>query len=219
MKKTILIFTIFIWSHSVLAFRPFIIRSGKSQVHLIEYYDSESCTTCDDQRKWLSDLRSDKKLFKKFIPVAFDVEKNADRLKELSLDPSPDGATIAIDGVGWTWTTDSKIPDESTEVVGELEVARAKFQEFEVTFTPKEKFGPDRKVKITGVLLGNGSKEFSVIEISEKELKKIGSSFTGHLKFSMKKKPEFKTYTAVFWVSKDDDFKPIQAVGANLTID
>lgn len=48
--------------------------SGEQQTTLIELYTSEGCSSCPPADKWLSGLKSDPKLWKAFIPVAFHVD-------------------------------------------------------------------------------------------------------------------------------------------------
>lgn len=50
------------------------LASGEQQTTLIELYTSEGCSSCPPADKWLSGLKSDPKLWKAFIPVAFHVD-------------------------------------------------------------------------------------------------------------------------------------------------
>ena len=48
--------------------------SGDQQTTLIELYTSEGCSSCPPADRWLSELTSDEKLFRDFVPVAFHVD-------------------------------------------------------------------------------------------------------------------------------------------------
>lgn len=48
-------------------------KSGENKVTLMELYTSQGCSSCPPADKWLSDLKKEKTLFKKFIPLAFHV--------------------------------------------------------------------------------------------------------------------------------------------------
>jgi hypothetical protein len=48
--------------------------TGKERVSLIELYTSEGCSSCPPADRWLSGLKADARLWKRFIPVAFHVD-------------------------------------------------------------------------------------------------------------------------------------------------
>jgi hypothetical protein len=50
------------------------IKSGPQRVSLIELYTSEGCSSCPPAEEWLSGLRSDSRLWRAFVPVAFHVD-------------------------------------------------------------------------------------------------------------------------------------------------
>lgn len=51
-----------------------VLSSGKKKVHLLELYTSEGCSSCPPADAWLSELKKDKDLFKRFIPIAWHVD-------------------------------------------------------------------------------------------------------------------------------------------------
>jgi hypothetical protein len=70
-------FSIFILStlaFSVNAKNTITIQSTEQQTALIELYTSEGCSSCPPADNWLSGLKSDPKLWKAFIPIAFHVD-------------------------------------------------------------------------------------------------------------------------------------------------
>jgi hypothetical protein len=48
--------------------------SGSSQVHLIELYTSEGCSSCPPADRWLGSLQSNPQLWSRVVPVAFHVD-------------------------------------------------------------------------------------------------------------------------------------------------
>src|SRR5688572_1610666 len=56
------------------ALDAFRLQSPAQQVHLLELYTSEGCSSCPPADRWLSDLKDDPGLWKNFVPVAFHVD-------------------------------------------------------------------------------------------------------------------------------------------------
>ncbi len=50
------------------------IDSGEQRVALIELYTSEGCSSCPPADRWLSDLRSDDRLWQDYVPIALHVD-------------------------------------------------------------------------------------------------------------------------------------------------
>ena len=48
--------------------------SGGNQVHLLELYSSEGCSSCPPAEQWLGELRHAPGLWRDFVPVAFHVD-------------------------------------------------------------------------------------------------------------------------------------------------
>jgi hypothetical protein len=53
---------------------PRIFSSGENQVHLLELYSSEGCSSCPPAERWLGNLREAPGLWREFVPVAFHVD-------------------------------------------------------------------------------------------------------------------------------------------------
>ncbi|WP_421847741.1 DUF1223 domain-containing protein [Marinomonas sp.] len=49
-------------------------QSGSTRTELVELFSSEGCSSCPPADHWLTSLKSDPKLFKDYIPVAFHVD-------------------------------------------------------------------------------------------------------------------------------------------------
>src|SRR5438045_9514857 len=48
--------------------------SDPQKVHLLEVFTSEGCSSCPPAEAWLSKLKSDPRLWKDFVPLAFHVD-------------------------------------------------------------------------------------------------------------------------------------------------
>src|SRR2546430_7383511 len=51
-----------------------VFESGPQKVHLLELFTSEGCSSCPPAEAWLSKLKSDPRLWKDFVPLAFHVD-------------------------------------------------------------------------------------------------------------------------------------------------
>ncbi len=48
--------------------------SGPGNVHLLELFTSEGCSSCPPAEAWLSKLKDDPRLWRDFVPLAFHVD-------------------------------------------------------------------------------------------------------------------------------------------------
>ena len=64
-----------LWAAAALAApaREAVLASGPRRVHLIELYTSEGCSSCPPADRWLSGLREDPGLWRRFVPVGLHV--------------------------------------------------------------------------------------------------------------------------------------------------
>lgn len=72
--KLICTIILFALPFTLQAKRAITLESGEQQTALIELYTSEGCSSCPPADNWLSGLKSDPKLWKEFVPVAFHVD-------------------------------------------------------------------------------------------------------------------------------------------------
>jgi hypothetical protein len=56
-----------------VATEPKVFSSGEDQVHLLELFSSEGCSSCPPAEHWLGDLREAAGLWRDFVPVSFHV--------------------------------------------------------------------------------------------------------------------------------------------------
>ena len=58
---------------SIAAAGEIVIESPATRAHLIELYSSEGCSSCPPADEWLRGLKSERGLWREFVPVAFHV--------------------------------------------------------------------------------------------------------------------------------------------------
>src|SRR6476646_4780454 len=51
-----------------------VFESGPQRIHLIELFTSQGCSSCPPAEAWLSKLKSEPRLWKDFVPIAFHVD-------------------------------------------------------------------------------------------------------------------------------------------------
>lgn len=71
MARLIMILFIAAWSGSATALE---LKSPPQRVTLLELYTSEGCSSCPPADRWLSRLKTDKRLWQEIVPVAFHVD-------------------------------------------------------------------------------------------------------------------------------------------------
>jgi len=74
MKKFFILFVGIALFSSARGFAPLVLDSGEKQVSLLELYTSEGCSSCPPAEAWLSTLKNNPDLWKKFVPVSFHVD-------------------------------------------------------------------------------------------------------------------------------------------------
>jgi hypothetical protein len=145
-------------------------ESPSTQVHLIELYSSEGCSSCPSAEAWLRTLRANSDLWKTFVPVEFHIdywnrlgwhdpfseEKFSDRQRDLAHEWGAQSVYtpgFALDGAEWRPAYVALRLPKSAEV-GVLRAERTQPEQYTVHFHPS---APSRtKLRVYGALLGNG---------------------------------------------------------------
>ncbi|MCB0364105.1 MAG: DUF1223 domain-containing protein [Bdellovibrionaceae bacterium] len=148
--------------------------TGEHQIHLVELFSSEGCSSCPPAESWVASLKGHPALWQKFVPIEFHV----DYWNQLGwVDPFSNGLFtkrqreyasewgtyriytpgFAFNGAEWRGlqTFNVKVTQKSPDgKPGRLKVIRKKELEFEVRFAAHG----DKKEDyiLHGVVLGNG---------------------------------------------------------------
>ncbi len=68
------IVSVFVSQKSFAGEMKLLASSGPNRVQVLELYTSESCSSCPPADRWVSELKKDERLWKKFIPIVFHVD-------------------------------------------------------------------------------------------------------------------------------------------------
>ena len=221
-----------------------VFSSGERQVTLVELYTSEGCSSCPPADRWLSGLKKDSGLWKRFVPIAFHVDywdyigwedrfakaEYSDRQRQYAKEGgarfvyTPGVFYQGADTQGWrisgsVATDDANVGDLTVSVDGE---------EASVRF---ENLNPEIRrltahVAVLGMNLETSvragenkgrrlSHDFVALDVTSSRLKRSGSTFTTFAKLQEVSSDESSLALAV-WVSEAGAQAPIQAVGGYL---
>lgn len=220
-------------------------RSGPKQVHLLELYTSQGCSSCPPAEKWLSRMMDSDDLWKRIIPVNFHVDywdnlgwpdryassKYTQRqyiYKALGNTNVVATPGFVINGQGWSgWFYGHKLPRLTSPNVGELSL-EIKDKAFTAKFD-SPRF-TNKQLTLNIVQLGFGL--FDQIKRGENEGKLLRQDFVvlsfqqlpftqSKTKFSVNSKLVKLTNSSPIsgvaaWITADNNPTPIQSVGGYL---
>ena len=170
MKTTLVLFILFGLNSFSYALE---FQSGANKVNLIELYTSEGCSSCPPADEWLSTLKENSELWKRFVPVSFHVNywdylgwkdkfaqaKFTDRQERYAIKRAVSTVytpAVLLNGKGWrSWRFYKDYLDISPETPGNLS-ANLTDTFLEVNFTSNMPDNNFKKPLILHVaLLGN----------------------------------------------------------------
>jgi hypothetical protein len=220
--------------------------TGESQVHLVELFSSEGCSSCPPADRWLSGLRAQLSLWKEFVPVEFHVdywnrlgwvdrfsrEAFTARQSRYSSEWSKESVYtpgFVLDGEEWR-PDGSQVPAGGpARKVGVLSAKRLGAGKFQVTF---RNLDPSLKAAtVTGAVLGNGlatevkagenrgstlRHDFVVLSLASAPMSAGNGVFTAVLDLGDEPKVPHESLGFAIWVSPSDRQRPIQALGGVL---
>ncbi len=221
-------------------------ESSTQQVHLIELYTSEGCHSCPPADKWFSKLKSDKNLWKTFVPVGFHVDywnylgwddplsdvnysQRQRLLAKTWVKPRVYTPGFTLNAKEFK-TRQAKSLHVLGAKVGKLTAKNKGGKVFEVSFAPAKDSGSYRLFSTlltigtkTSVETGENSgkklkHDFGVCKFDVQSMKKAKNAYiaTVEMKNCDSKQYTKKAKAAAFWVSAKKDIAPIQAVGGYL---
>lgn len=209
-----------------------VLESGAQRVHLIELFTSQGCSSCPPAEAWLSKLKTEPRLWKDFVPVAFHVDY-WDRLgwrdpfaskewteRQYRYSEAWNGESVytpgfVLDGREWR---DPSIPSASNDQgsgVLKITVANGKAT---AEFNPTN--GQSKNVDLHLALLGfdlntkvaagensgrNLHQDFVVLSLADGKL----LNGKGELEF----KNDSRAGAIAAWITAPNAIEPIQAVG------
>jgi hypothetical protein len=220
------------------------LKSGKDQINLIELYSSEGCSSCPPADAYVSKLTNDPKLWKAFIPIAFQVdywndigwkdvfsskkmtERQVSHSRQWS-QPSVYTPGFITNGAEWRNWRNQKPSDFANKKTFEIELNETQDLNFNLKIGTNSVLG--KKVTVHVALVGFGLvTDVTAGENSGRKLehnfvvldwmdKTVNVSEVEKNNFQFKKPTaKYKKLAVVSWVEKENDPTPLQAVGGYL---
>lgn len=223
---------------------PLQFASGAHQIALIELYTSEGCSSCPPADHWMSDLKSDGRLWQDFVPIALHVDYWNyigwhDRFSKAEYTGRQrkyvdDGHASTVytpgffsNGEEWRgWFGNQELAIEKASV-GNLSVAIDR-SSIAIRFDPPADFGDELVANFA--LLGmqlesdvqageNRGKtlrhDFVALNVQAVDMKRAGSGYKALAELEDVGVKNTELALAA-WISKKGDQKPLQAVGGYL---
>jgi hypothetical protein len=226
--------------------RTFRVHSGPGRVNLVELFSSEGCSSCPPADTWLAGLRGHPQLWKTFVPIEFHVDywnrlgwvdkfsKDAFTARQRQYAAEWGNWNVYTPGLvlnGKEWrpgpmATEYAVSDGTR--VGTLTVSRTGPGKFYVAFKP----GARGEFVAYGALLGNGLRskvtsgenagrllyhEFVVLGLARRNLERAGETHSAVLELAAPRSAaEPGSYSMAFWVTRNGEQRPLQAVGGDL---
>ena len=220
------------------------IVSPKQQVNLVEVYSSQGCSSCPPAERWLSQFKTDTRLFNQFIPINLHVDywdyigwkdpyalraftkrqQNYQRFGHTENIATPG---FVVNGKGWNgWFYRQGVVINNDEIVGALS-ATISDQQVNIEFDAMQKLpryvqahiailGFDQVTRVTrGENKGRDlPHDFVVIGYEQASIKVNNNNVSGLVALPDSDKFSSDKKAIVVWLSDRFDPKPIQAVGA-----
>ena len=216
------------------------LRSGPQRVSLLEVYTSEGCSSCPPAETWLSGFKTDNRLWKEIVPIAFHVDywddlgwkdrfaKREYTARQRAYSSSWETSSIytpgfVLDGLEWKgWFDGVPLPTPSDRSAGMLE---ARFEDKMAMITFSESSGAK---EIEAHLVPLAMDVNSDVRAGENRGRKLVHSFVAldlvsekvsgkNGVFAVELPFDYASARAVaVWVTVDGSAKPIQAAGGYL---
>jgi hypothetical protein len=215
-------------------------QSGPQRVSLLEVYTSEGCSSCPPAESWLGQLKSQDRLWKEIVPVAFHVDywdglgwkdrfargEYTSRQRAYSAawgNSSVYTPGFVFDGAEWKgWFSGSPLPGPSDRPAGKLEV-KIKNQTATITFS-ENSGGQELEAHLVPMAMDVSSE----VRAGENRGRKLAHSFVA-LDLISKKLVSKNGALAIevpfdyaaagavaVWVTPVGSVKPVQAAGGFL---
>jgi hypothetical protein len=216
------------------------LRGGPQRVALLEVYTSEGCSSCPPAEAWVGGLKTDARLWKAIVPVAFHVDywdglgwtdrfakpEYTSRQRAYSAvwgTSSVYTPGFVFDGQEWKgWFEGSPLPDPGERPAGALEV-KIESQTAKITFS-ENSGAKEIEVHLVPMAMDVNSEvragenrgrklthSFVALDLVSRKLNGNNGEFTGELPFDY---PAAKAVAV--WVTVAGSVKPVQVAGGYL---
>jgi hypothetical protein len=216
-------------------------ESGAKQNSLIELYTSEGCSSCPPAEAWLSKLKSDSKLWKEFVPLAFHVDY-WDRLGWRDRFASRDSTQrqynyasllrqesvytpeFILNGQEWRdGFGDRRLTNANTNAAGTLSAKTTDNKTFSISYQNQDRSNFEAHVALLGCGIAskigageNGGRElqhdFVVLDHQSQIMQNDSRTWRASLKFDSANNHVPQTAIAI-WITHEKQLVPVQATG------
>jgi hypothetical protein len=228
------------WLTLVSAHAEITFRGGPQRVSLLEIYTSEGCSSCPPAESWLDGLKTDGRLWKEIVPVAFHVDywdhlgwkdrfaKQEYTSRQRAYSAGWGTSSVytpgfVLDGQEWKgWFNGSPLPDSGDRPAGTLEVkvggrtARVTFGQNSGGKEIEAHLVPLAMDVNSDVLAGENrgrklAHSFVALDLVSRKLSDKNGEFAVEIPF------DYAAAKAVaVWVTEVGSVRPIQAAGGYL---
>lgn len=237
LKKIIILYVLFLSPLMAANTETIRLESGDKRITLIELYTSEGCSSCPPAEEFLNNLKSDKDLWKKHVPIALHVQywdyigwkdqyatrENGQRqsryasLKRASTVYTP---AFMVNGANWRRGRifSNSLPSDNSSA-GNL-IVTIKGKSIKASYESKN----DSSLKLNVAVLGmdltsriergenegrTANHEFVVVGFDDLE----SDDLTWDMKLPELHYNKAKKYALAVWISEEDNPTPLQVVG------
>jgi hypothetical protein len=216
------------------------LRSGPQRASLLELYTSEGCSSCPPAEAWLDGLKSDSRLWREVVPVAFHVDywDNLgwkDRFAKQQYTARQQAYSIAwgsssvytpgfvLDGQEWQgWFSGNPLPAADNESAGKLEVkiaSKTASIEFAGSSGLKEidAYVAPLEMNVSSDVLSGENRgrrlahSFLALSLTKQRISNENGVFKADIPF------DYPAANAIaVWVTAPKSVQPLQAVGGYL---
>ncbi len=226
---------------------PLVFNSGDAQVHLLELYTSEGCSSCPPAEKWFGKLEQDPRLWRTVIPIAFHVnywdyigwrdpfavKEYSDRQRKYA-ESWENGRVytpgFVLDGEEWRgWFTKQPLSTDYINQIGTLKITIVA-NRADIEFTPLLKL-PSALILNLAILgfdltsdiaagENRGRKlqhDFVAVGYKQDSLRIVNGVYRHETDLPVVRHNSAGKLAVAGWISKTDTPRPIQSVGGWLT--
>ena len=217
-------------------------ESGPQQTALVELYTSEGCSSCPPAEAWMSRLKTDSGLWKKFVPIAFHVDywdrlgwpdrfasrrwtERQSRYAALWRSESVYTPAVVLNGSEFRNWSGASVAVPNGKAAGVLIAKSTDGKTFEIEFRSAEGAAGSWDAHLA--LLGSGisskigagenggrnlQHDFVVLGLRDAEMQEQGEAKRSRLTIPSASESGARLAVAV-WVTPDNRLAPAQAIG------